>query len=881
MNGSASFGRWLKLRRLALDLTQSDLGQLVGCSTMTIRKIEADERRPSRQLAERLAQHLDIASEDRSAFLKAARAELCPDCLSSPISTHDPSPPRHIHNLPAALTPFIGREREVASLTRLLLRPNVRLLTLTGPGGVGKTRLGLQAAAQVCAAFADGVRLVALAPLQAPELVVSAIAQVLGIKEVGRAPLIDRLKDLLCDKHMLLVLDNFEHVATVAPCITELLVAAPNLKVLVTSRAVLHLSGEHEFGVPPLALPDTHHLPAIETLAQCDAVALFIARAQAATPVFELTQANARVVGDICHRLEGLPLAIELAAARVKLFTPQALLVRLDNRLTFLTGGARDLATRQQTIRNAINWSYQLLGSREQRLFARLGTFVEGCTLEAADAVCNADGELSIEVVEGIAALLDQSLLRQEAGVDGESRFVMLETIREFALEQLRAQDEEQMLRERHYAAYLDFVRTADGYLRTAAAAPWLARLHPEQDNIRAALHWTLDQQRYTDTAWLIVAVCGFWYLNGQWYETGQWIAQLLSHRQVLDIDLRLALLINLYSAARSFESSWLAVEHWNAEMIQLLEACSNMPLHAHAWHYVALTYYTTDYPRAVAGWERAFVCARAAGAAPELDTRFCMLADHSFALGRALWAYANALVNQGEFEQALPLLLESRDIFQQRGSRYELSMSLGTLGLLALMHGDLARAYAQLQEAVTIATDFNFQWMIGFWQPLLGLVTLYRGDVTGGRGILAESLRLCTTLKVPMFLARNMTFLAEAALWEGKTEEAADWLAQSLAYPDPPIIIYEVVRLFVAAHLATAQGQYRRAATLFGLAEQANSQIHHAYAGPLRTKTDAALATVRSALDPTVFAEAFAAGQQLSLGEAFVTVLHPAAIAV
>jgi hypothetical protein len=199
---------------------------------------------------------------------------------------------------------------------------------------------------------------------------------------------------------------------------------------------------------------------------------------------------------------------------------------------------------------------------------------------------------------------------------------------------------------------------------------------------------------------------------------------------------------------------------------------------------------------------------------------------------------------------------------------------------LLALLHGDLARAYAQLQEAVTIATDFNFQWMIGFWQPLLGLVTLYRGDVAGGRGILTASLRLCTALKVPMFLARNMTFLAEAALWEGQTDEAADWLAQSLAYPDPPIIIYEVVRLFVAARVATAQGQYQRAAILFGLAEHANSQIHQAYAGPLRKRTDVALATVRAALDPDVFAEAFAEGQRLSLGEAFATILHPSAIA-
>ena len=317
--------------------------------------------------------------------------------------------------------------------------------------------------------------------------------------------------------------------------------------------------------------------------------------------------------------------------------------------------------------------------------------------------------------------------------------------------------------------------------------------------------------------------------------------------------------------------------------MLALLDASSNMHLHAHAWHNVALHhYFTPDYPRAVAGWERAIASARAAGAVPEVDTRFCFLVDHNVALGTVLWAYGNALVNQGEFEEALPLLLESRDIFQRRGSRCEIARSLGTFGLLALLQGDLKGAYAQLDEAVTIATEFNYQWTICFWQPVLGYVTLHTGDVAGARRILTESLRRCTELKESMLLARNLTFLAETALWEGQVDEAADWLAQSLAHEANPgiIIIYEVVRLFVAAHVAAAQGQYRRAATLFGLAEQANSQIHGAYAGLLRTKSDTALASVRAALDPPLFAEAFAAGQQLSLGEAFATILTPAAIA-
>jgi predicted ATPase/transcriptional regulator with XRE-family HTH domain len=401
-DGNVTFGDWLRRQRRALDLTRAELAARVGCSVSALRKFEADQLRPSRPLAESLAGALQIASENRAAFVRFARDTPGADMTRLPVSTVSPQRPAPRSTvrstLPAPPTALIGREQECAVLGQLVRRSHTRLITLTGPGGVGKTRLGLQAAAQVRTAFADGAWFVALAPLQDPDLVVSTIAQVLGVKELGGAPLLDRLKEVLRDKHMLLVLDNFEHVAAAAPCITELLAAVPDLKVLVTSRAVLHLSGELEFLVPPLALPDPQHLSAIETLAQCDAVALFIARTQAANQAFELTPANAGAVAAICQRLDGLPLAIELAAARVKLFPVHALLARLDNRLAFLTGGARDLATRQQTIRNTIDWSYQLLASHEQTLFARLGVFVGGFTVEAAEAVCNADGDLSASI---------------------------------------------------------------------------------------------------------------------------------------------------------------------------------------------------------------------------------------------------------------------------------------------------------------------------------------------------------------------------------------------------------------------------------------------------------------------------------------------------
>src|SRR5713101_10036767 len=319
------------------------------------------------------------------------------------------------HNLPAQLTPLIGRRQEVAEVWALLQRPEVRLVTLTGLGGVGKTRLSLQVATDLLDDFADGVCFVPLAPISDPDLVVPTIAQALGIKEIGERLLLDLLKAYIRDKHLLLLLDNFEQVLLAVPELSNLLADCPQLKALVTSRAVLHIRGEHEFPVPPLALPDLTHLPESEMLSQYAAVALFLERAKAVRPDFQLTPANSHAIAEICVRLDGLPLAIELAAARIKLLPPQALLARLGQRLAVLTGGAKDVPARQQTLRNTIEWSYQLLDAQEQQLFRRLSAFVGGCTLEATEAVCDAldNNNGAVSVLDGVASLIDKSLLQQ------------------------------------------------------------------------------------------------------------------------------------------------------------------------------------------------------------------------------------------------------------------------------------------------------------------------------------------------------------------------------------------------------------------------------------------------------------------------------------
>src|SRR6266700_5535613 len=342
-----------------------------------------------------------------------------------------------IHNLPAQLTPLIGREQEATLACALLRRPDVRLLALTDTGGVGKTRLALQVATDLLDEFADGVSFLSLAPSSDPELVIPAITQALGIKESGARPLLDLLKAFLQHKHLLLLLDNFEQVVGAALQVAALLARCPKLNVLVTSRAVLHVRGEQEFAVPPLAVPDPKGLPDLVTLSQYEAVALFIARAQAVKPEFHLTTVNAQAVAEICVRLDGLPLAIELAAARSKMLPPQALLARLGQRFSLLTSGAQDVPARQQTLRNTIAWSYNLLNAKAQQLFRRLSVFVGGCTLQAVERLCHSleDGRGGEWILDGVASLIDKSLLQQTEREGEEPRLMMLETIREYGLE--------------------------------------------------------------------------------------------------------------------------------------------------------------------------------------------------------------------------------------------------------------------------------------------------------------------------------------------------------------------------------------------------------------------------------------------------------------
>jgi predicted ATPase/class 3 adenylate cyclase len=434
------------------------------------------------------------------------------------------------NNLSLQPTPLIGRKREVAEVYERLLRPEVRLLTLTGVGGTGKTRLGLQAAAELTEQFEDGVFFVSLAAIRDPQLVVPAMAATLGVKEAGGQPLLESVEDSLGEKHILLMVDNFEQVIEAAPVVTELLSTASNLKVLATSRIPLRLYGEHEYAVPPLALPDPERLPSVERLTHYEAVRLFVERAQAAKADFSVTNESAPAVAQICYRLDGLPLAIELAAARIKVLSPQKMLGRLGNRLKLLTGGARDLPERQRTLRSTIEWSYGLLGEGEKVLFARLSVFAGGRTMEAIEAICDAEGDLPVDVLDGLSSLVDKSLLKQEEGAGGEPRFVMLETIHEFAREKLQESEESEDIRRLHAEYFLALAEEAEPAVEGAQQPVWLERLEEEHDNMRRALSWSLGQGQDSELALRMSAALGeFWYLRGYFGEGRRWLEEALA----------------------------------------------------------------------------------------------------------------------------------------------------------------------------------------------------------------------------------------------------------------------------------------------------------------------------------------------------------------
>jgi predicted ATPase/class 3 adenylate cyclase len=620
------------------------------------------------------------------------------------------------NNLPVQVTSFVGRAHEIAEGVKLFQQ--ARVLTLTGPGGTGKTRLSLQIAAQVADAFPDGVTFVALAPIADPDLVAPAVVEALHL-ETGQSLPRERLLQHFRDRRALLVMDNFEQVLPAATLVADLIRACPGLKVIASSRGPLRISGEQEMPVPPLALPDPG-APA-EQVSQYEAVRLFIERAVAVKPGFEVTNENAPAVAEICARLDGLPLAIELAAARVKLLPPAAILQRLASRLGLLQSGARDLPDRQKTLRGAIAWSYDLLDEPGRRLFARLAVFAGGGEMEDVESICCSD-DLGIDVLEGLSALVDQSLVRQEQH-GGQVRAVMLETIREFALERLAESPDAEAVRSRHATRFLALAEEAAPHLVRIERRAWLGRLEREHDNLRAAFDFCAGSGRIADAMRLAAALWRFWQFRGHLREGLQRV------RRVLD---------DPASGAHP------------AERERALEAAGG------------LAYWLGDIPATAASYDEALSIARASGDPARISNALYNL---SFT---AVWAEIDpafsdrAMKGEADIEEALRLA-------RQVGDPAAIARCLwGKANVINYVRKDVAVVLEPLRESIRLARQIGDHFGLAWALHGLGLGLLKLGKFDDARAALDEQVALLGEARDPTGVAIALGNQSQLASAEG-----------------------------------------------------------------------------------------------------------------
>ena len=876
------FGAWLKGHRAALGLTQQELADRAACSVEAIRKLEAGTRKPSKQVAESLAAGLGIPADEREAFVLFARADAVAGAayrapptgpadraLRTQHAERGPAPapwralrPR-ITNLPSPLTSLIGRDAQVAEIRAQFLDRPVRLLTLTGPPGIGKTRLALAVAAQVLDHFADGVFFVELAPLHDAALVVPTIARTLGLKEQAHQPIAGSLEQHLADKRLFLVLDNFEQVLAAAPAVAALLEKCAWVRVLCTSREALHIRGERPYLVPALPVPDAARTAAggVRELAAYPAVTLFVDRAQEANPAFALTPATARIAAAIGRRLDGLPLALELVAAHTRGFTPEALLARLESGPGLLGldvadegGGYRDLPERQWTIQHAIAWSYDLLDDNERRLFRYMGLFVHGCTAQAIAAVCGSEGDgtpggavapAKGQSDTGVQALVDKSLVtvrrpaaEPEAGGPAGPRYGLLEVIREFARRSLAGAGELDAASARHLRYYTWLAEEGRSRLRGPDQKGWLARLDEEHDNLRAALAWAVERARGPATG-----------------GTGS--------RAAGELALRLA------GALGEF---WLLRAYYHEGRAHLATALAVGPAtglaRAKALHWAGtLAYGQDDYPAARPLLDEALVVARAVG-----DQAAVAAVLNN--LGNVAWA-------QGDYAAARRFYEETLVLERESGNQGGVARTLSNLGDVAYAQGDLAPARALHEEALALRRDKGLVAGVAAGLHNLGVVVLAQGDYAAARALLAEALARMRELGQPGGEAWTLHNLGLVAAAQGDRPTAETLQAQALA-----IFRERAVQSGLAATLVALGGlildqaggggdNAARAVRVLAAARALLAVVGGELEPVDRLPYERALAAARAALGETRFAAAWTAGQELPIEDAIALALE------
>ena len=779
----------------------------------------------------------------------------------------------YFSNLPAQLTSLIGREREVTAACTLLQRPDVRLLTLTGTGGIGKTRLSLEVGSELLLVFSDGVYFVPLASISDPALVIPAIAHTLGLQhryldgQQPRAEHMEYLKTSLREKQCLLLLDNFEQVVSAAPAIAELLSACPRVKILVTSRAALHIQGEQEFPLPPLALPSgTSPLP-VHELTQYAAIALFLQRAMAIKPDFDVTTANVHTIAMICRRLDGLPLAIELAAARVKLLPPQALLQRLSHPLNILTGGRQNAPERHQTLRNTIAWSYHLLNAVEQQLFRRIAVFVGSCSLDAIEALYSTYPDRAALVLDGVSSLIDKSLLRQiEPG--GEPRLVMLETIRAYALEMLDANREEHMIRHAHAAFYVALAEESEKELVGSQQATWLERLEREHDNLRAALEWSLkpdedfnDKQRRMEIALRLAgALRRFWQMHGHLKEGQFFLEQALSASEgiLVSAQARAKALIAAGTLA-SIQNDFNRTETYCQESLLLFRQLGDQQGIALSLFILSVVpLMKGDTLTARSRTEEALALFREMGDRERIAWSLSTLGLLDMQEGN----YASA---RARYEESLATHRKSDD---KRGIATTL---LSLAQLLFVSQGDQAALRSLLDEGLTLYQELGEKQGIANSYVLSGQLAFSQGDTTTARAQLEEGIHLYRDIGHRRALAQSLTILARVVLAQGERTEARAFYEESreiaTALKDMGLI---AACLEGRASMAAEEGQFTWAAQLWGAAEALRETIRVSLPPIERADYERSVALARTRLGEKAFSAAWKEGRAMTPVQAF-----------
>jgi predicted ATPase/DNA-binding XRE family transcriptional regulator len=746
-----SFGQWLRLRRKALDLTQDALADRVGCSVGMIRKIESEERRPSAQIAERLAEILAIPKNERSSFLRFARGE----SRSAPAERKEEFPWQASatlarSNLPAAVTSLIGREREIAEVHNYFSRDDIRLVTLIGPPGIGKTRLGIESARIALQDFPDGVFFIRLAPLDDPSLIVPTVAQALNFVERNRQSSTEQLSDGIRDKQMLLVLDNCEHlIEDVAALVSFLLSTCPLLKILTTSRESLRVPGEWIYAVPAFDLPAEHFPVDVESTAQYPALMLFAERARAIHADFSLTPENIETVSAICARLDGLPLVIELMAARMRFMSPEDLLDRLTGQFMLTADGMRAASERQKTLQHAIDWSYQLLQPEEQKLFAYLSVFTGNFSLEMVENMLS-EKSMSRPVPDLLVSLLDKSLLKRapDSESSNEVRYMMLVTLREYARNRLREMGEESQIRNRHLTYYLRLAEKASHELRGPHQVVWLRGLASVRDDLRSALDWVIETQQTEAALQMGSYLSWFWFRRSDLGEGRQWLEKV----------------VNLPDASQ--------YPHWYSNVLTELARGT--------WLHVG------------AGQARPFV---------EKAISVAQQHDDQWNVAQASLILRLVLIGEGDFTGAQEITAKSKTFFRNVHDERGYAHAVHGHALIAFLQDDITLALALHEESLAIFRRLGDKFFQNVALRFIGIIQLRQGNLKGGQEVLREALRLAREIDTKYEIAAAIEHIGDAALAEGDPARAIHlyWASRN---------IYDSIGVWQKEHEAKFENQ-------------------------------------------------------------------------